>query len=206
MSKKWAPLGAPGDLGAAPRLWWRKPLPKSASSKVCFRTKTDALNVFADYNRSTIDNYGGEDAVHRPSEFDAINHIYDLTGKRKVRTIAQALWESLRTKRGPYCLDDINVQLLNRTAPGEKGVGFQIPAAAEEAALVSEEATYYEDQAIDEGRIADCFNVRRFVRRKGRKRAARSDIRRKQRVARQCVCRDDRGRFATCPTYEDVPF
>jgi len=200
--KKWPPFGL---LDAAPRFWWRKSLPKRALSKVCFRTKTDALNVFADYNRTTIDNYGGEDALHRPSEFEAINHLYDLKDKRKVRTIAQALWESLRVKRGPYCLDDINVQILNETAPGEKGVGFQVPDVAQEAALVSEEEGYHEGRAIDEGRISDCFNVRRLVRqRKGR--AARSELRRR-RTERQCVCRDDRGRFIKCPAYEpEVPF
>lgn len=198
MSKKWPPFGL---FDAPPKLWWRKSLPKRAFSKVCFRTKTDALNVFADYNRTTIDAYGGEDALHRPSEFEAINHLHDLKGKRKVRTIAQALWESLRTKRAPYCLDEIDVQILNRTAPGEKGVGFQLPDVAQEAALVSEEEPYYESQAIEEGRITDCFNVRR----RGR-RYARTELRRR-RTERQCVCRNDRGRFIKCPTYEpEVPF
>jgi hypothetical protein len=192
----------PWELEGAPPNWWRKPLPKGAYGRSCFRTKSDALRVFADYNRDTIDAYGGESAVHRPAEFDAINAFYDLRGKRRVRTIAEALWEVLRGEP-PWCLSEIDVALLNRTTPGQYGRGFQIPQHAEEERLLSAQERYYEDQAIREGRITDCFtNVAPPAPpAKGRR------GRRRSRTIRQCVCRGPRGRFVKCPRYEEpVPF
>jgi len=191
-------------LEGAPPNWWKQSLPKSAYSRRCFRTKTDALRVFVDYNRETIDRYGGESAVHRPAEFDAINWRYELKGKRKVRTIGDAIWEALRGER-PWCLDEIDVDLLNQTTPGQYGTGFRIPGWAEEERLVSGEEAYYEDQAIREGRITDCFTNTSPPTPRSKKR--RTPLR--PRKIRQCVCRNERGRFTKCPTYEElepVPF
>ncbi len=104
-----------GALDAPPRLWWRTPIPRK--QQVCYRTKTDALNVFRNHNQDVIDTYGGEDAPHGPAEFDAINERFNLRGKRRVRTTAGALWYAL-VGGPPWCLDNIDVDLLNQTAVG----------------------------------------------------------------------------------------
>lgn len=113
-----AALGAPGDD------WWRRPM--RYEHKLCHRTKHEALMAMRDANRATIDAWGGLDASGPPSEFDSINARYGLKGPKAVRTIAQALWVAM-PPRPPYCLDEIDLDALNATAPGAKGNGFQLP-------------------------------------------------------------------------------
>ena len=109
--------------------WIRRPIPPVR--KRCYRLKANALNVFRDANRHIIERYGGETYNVSPSEFDAINHKYGLRGRRRVRNIAEALWEALRGGR-PYCLTDIDLDALNDTSPAreaeaEMGVRFELP-------------------------------------------------------------------------------
>ena len=73
--------------------WWRKATPEE--DRVCYDTKTKALKAFLDTNYEVVQNYGGVDYAASPSEFDAINHKYNLQGKRGARTIAQAVGESV---------------------------------------------------------------------------------------------------------------
>ncbi len=194
-----------GVLDAPPRLWWRVPQPRK--QQVCYRTKTDALNVFRNRNHAVIDRYGGEDAVHRPAEFDVINHRFDLRGKRRVRTIAEALWYAL-PNGPPWCLDQIDLDLLNQTTPGRAGVGFQLPEYVVDRMVDRESERHEEERAIDEGVVTDCF-TRHRSRRRGifRPDGTRRTVPHADRE-RACVCRDRRGRFAKCtPTYtDDVPF
>lgn len=104
--------------------WWRRPI--RYEKKLCHRTKHEALQAMRDANRATIDEWGGLDASSPAAEFDSINARYGLKGDKKVRTIAQALWVSM-PPRPPYCLDEIDLDSLNATAPGSKGNGFQLP-------------------------------------------------------------------------------
>lgn len=124
-----------------PRNWWTRRAPRR--TRVCYPSKTDALNVFRQHNQDVIDNYGGESYAQSPAEFDAINHKYGI----RVRTIAEALWASMPPE-SPYCLDSIDVEALNDTSPGrEHPIGFQLPDWVEEERWLRREAEHYEPES-----------------------------------------------------------
>jgi len=127
--------------------WWQKSLPAD-THKISYKTKTDALNVFLDFNRAIVDDYGGESMKHSPESFEAINHRFGIEGKRRVDTIAKAVWWAL-PPGSPYYLEDIDVELLNETAPAiynPRGLVFRIPDYVEEAALLEKEAEYWQER------------------------------------------------------------
>jgi hypothetical protein len=105
--------------------WWRKAAPEK--DHVCYDTKTKALKAFLDTNYDIVQHYGGADYEVSPSEFDVVNHKYSLHGSRVARTIAQAVWAAMPEGR-PFCLDRIDVDVLNDTSPArETGSLFRLP-------------------------------------------------------------------------------
>lgn len=117
-------------------------------TRVCYKTKRDALNVFLDWNTNIINDYGGSTAKHSAESFEAINHKFDIKGKRRVDSIAKAAWWVLPAG-SPYYLEDIDVEILNRTAPAiynDRGLSFSLPDYAEERRLVDQEQQYWEDK------------------------------------------------------------
>ena len=143
-ANKLAALGL-GDASRGPERWWTRPVQESPF-KGCFSTKTAALKAFVEANRALIDEYGGLDYQVSPSEFDAINHKYSLTGKRRVRTIADALWVAMPAGR-PFCLDRIDLDALNDTSPARQrdDAAFVLPDEAYADAIAAEEARYYRE-------------------------------------------------------------
>ena len=131
------------DLSHSTQLanWWRKATPEE--DRVCYDTKTKALKAFLDTNYEIVQNYGGVDYAVSPSEFDAINHKYNLHGKRAVRTLAQAVWAAMPEGK-PYCLDRIDVDTLNDTSPSrESHLAFRLPDYVYEAEFAAEEERYH---------------------------------------------------------------
>lgn len=131
------------DLSHSTQLasWWRKATPEE--DRVCYDTKTKALKAFLDTNYEIVQNYGGVDYEVSPSEFDAVNHKYDLHGKRSVRTIAQAVWAAMPEGK-PYCLDRIDLDALNDTSPArESQLAFRLPDYVYEAEFAAEEERHY---------------------------------------------------------------
>ncbi len=127
--------------------WWTQTLPKDAG-QACYRRKRDALNVFLDYNRGIVDDYGGESMKHSPASFDAINQQFDIKGSRRIDTIAKAVWWAMPVG-GPFCMENVDLDLLNRTAPAEfnqRGLQFELPEPALEEKLAREELEYYQQQ------------------------------------------------------------
>lgn len=193
----------------APRAWYTKPIPKKR--QLSYRRKTDALNVFRSENQQIIDHWGGETIGAAPSEFDAINQRYDYHGKNAVTTISDALWASLPASSGPpYQLEDIDVELLNATSPGQYGRGFRLPDYVEDAIAERELTTGQEELFVEQFERADCFT-------KYRDQAGRFNGRGRRPAGvgreRSCQCRTERGRFVACPVHaapvidvEDVPF
>jgi len=105
--------------------WWRRAAPEE--DHVCYDTKTKALKAFLDTNYDIVQNYGGADYEVSPSEFDAVNHKYGLRGSRVATTIAQAVWAAMPEGK-PFCLDRIDVDVLNDTSPAhESGSLFRLP-------------------------------------------------------------------------------
>lgn len=133
-----------------PKGWWNKKAPKK--ERDCYRRKRDALNKFREYNQRVIDDYGGESYEQSPAEFDAINRKYGLEGKRKVQSIAEALWVALPAERPkpfgrPFCISSIDLEALNDTSPGKyHPVGFRMPSYIFEEGVEAEEAAYYREQ------------------------------------------------------------
>lgn len=127
------------DAVRMPRLWWRQRPPRE--TRVCYPTKTEALTVFLDVNRALVDNYGGASYEVSPAEFDAINHKYGTDA----RMIAEAVWAALPAqKRGPYCLDAIDIDALNDTSPArEFDLGFQLPDWVHEDDYETGQEAYY---------------------------------------------------------------
>ena len=132
--------------GRAPANWWRAKPP--GDQRACYATKTAALTTFLDVNRDVSQNYGGVDYRVSPSEFDAINHKYDLRGKSAARTIAEDVWAAMPEHK-PYCLDRIDLDALNDTSPAREGMAFRLPDHAYESAMVDEEARHYARVDID---------------------------------------------------------
>ena len=133
---------ASSELGRMPARWYERQPPRR--DKVCYRTKTAALNKFRDWNYAIIENYGGESYNVSPAEFDAINHTYSLRGKRAVRNIAQALWAVMPSGR-PFCLTDIDLETLNRTSPArEARRNFQLPDYVHDWLAIREQERYYQ--------------------------------------------------------------
>lgn len=126
--------------------WWLKTTPED--DRVCYDTKTKALKAFLDTNYEVVQNYGGADYEVSPSEFDSINHKYNLHGKRAARTIAQAVWAAMPEGK-PYCLDRIDVDALNDTSPArEAATAFRLPDFVYEAAMAQEEERYYRSREL----------------------------------------------------------
>lgn len=192
--------------GRPPRFWYRRKPPRK--KRVCYRVKSDALREFLDWNWKIVEEYGGESYPAGCSEFDAVNHKLGLDKKSCARSISDAVWHALPGSghRGgpPYCLDQIDLEALNDTAPGRIGPGFELPDRVLEYLAEREQEARYDDLAIHDMGASDCFTSfrhrGRFV---GRKMP---DT--KQGREHRCVCRDEQGRFASCSVRypEDVPF
>ena len=121
--------------------WWHKAAP--TEDRVCYDTKTKALKAFLDTNYEIVENYGGADYAVSPSEFDSINHRYDLRGSRSATTIAEAVWAAMPEGK-PFCLDRIDVDTLNDTSPArESNLAFRLPDYVYEAGIAAEEEKYY---------------------------------------------------------------
>jgi len=130
------------DLGRYVPGWWRKLTPADGSA--CFARKTDALKLFYDHNLQVIEPWG-IDRTASGGEFDSINVKYDLRGKKRVKTLAKALWEAMPAG-APYCIDKIDLEALNDTTPAKEAGGFRLPDVAVERQLVEQEERYYQEQ------------------------------------------------------------
>ena len=189
----------------APRQWWRRPLPKR--QRTSYRRKSDALNVFRSENQELIDTWGGETIGAGASEFDAINALYGFEGKHQITTIADALWVSIPASSGPpFFVEDIDVDLLNETSPGQIAGGFRLPDYVLESIAAREFELEGERAFVAEHETADCFT-------RHRSKSGQFNGRRRRPAGagreRTCVCRE-RGRFVRCPVHEpeleELPF
>jgi hypothetical protein len=130
--------------------WWDRPAPRD--ERVAYKTKTDALNVFIDANRGVVEDYGGEAMVHSPESFEAINHRFGIYGARRVDTITKAVWWAMPAGGPPWYLEDIDVELLNETAPAiynQRGLSFHLPDHVEQERLMAQEHEHWESRAFD---------------------------------------------------------
>lgn len=118
--------GLLGRLGGREDDWWKRRTKKPERGRLCYSTKTTALQAFRDANQDTIHSWGGLDVTSSPAEFDAINHKYNLRGRKAVKSLARAFWVTM-PNRPPYCLDHIDLNALNETSPGQHGRGFVLP-------------------------------------------------------------------------------
>lgn len=135
--------GGKEALRAMPDRWWTRRIPRD--SKLCYASKTDALNVFRSWNQSVIDEYGGETAGGSRGEFDALTKYGALP-----TNIAEALWLALpaeKTRKGHYCLEDIDVEALNQTSAGQHGAGFVLPEYVAEKLIDRQYEEYYRRDA-----------------------------------------------------------
>lgn len=146
-------------LGGRDSDWWKHHASERDRGRLCYKTKTAALQVFRDANRPTIDAWGGLDVSASPAEFDALNHKYSLTGKRAVRSLARALWVATPNKP-PYCLDRIDLEALNQTSPGQHGRGFVLPPWAYTQRTDDAERAHYEaeEAKAKESRLRRMFD------------------------------------------------
>lgn len=117
-------------------------------TKISYRTKRDALNVFLDHNSTVVEEVFDGLTRGVPDSYDNINHRFDLKGKRRVDNLAKALWWAMPTG-SPYYLEDIDVHMLNDTPAMQanyQGLLLQIPDYVEESRLLAKEMAYYEDK------------------------------------------------------------
>jgi hypothetical protein len=137
--------GGPEVLRAMPDRWWTRRAP--AGAKLCYASKTDALNKFREWNQQVIDEYGGETAGGSRGEFDALTRHGALP-----KNIAEALWLALPPERthygrGPFCLEDIDVEALNETSAGQNHpTGFTLPEYVSEKLIDRKYEEHYRDE------------------------------------------------------------
>lgn len=112
----------------------RELIGRADPSKVCHRTKREAARAFIAANDHVVQEWGGLDLESTGGEFDAVNERYGLRGKRRARTLADAIWHALPSRR-PYCLDRVDLDTLNETAPALELGPFRLPDAAAVASL-----------------------------------------------------------------------
>jgi site-specific DNA-cytosine methylase len=125
--------------------WFDKPAPKA--DQMCYATKTDALNKFLDHNWRIVDEvFRGPNYNHGYEGFDNLSDYHRLKGKRRVDTLAKAVWFALPGPR-PWCLNNINLELLNEGDIAQRaGVEFTLPDFAEEQMMVEEEERWWQEQ------------------------------------------------------------
>jgi hypothetical protein len=146
-------VGAKESLQTMPHGWWLKRAPRS--DRLCYDTKTDAMNKFREWNQAVIDNWGGETAAGSKGEFDAMTKH----GARP-KNVVEALWVALPPERtrygkGPFCLTDIDIEALNETSPGKDHVtGFTLPEYVSEALIDKRYEEYYRSQVAGRRRAA----------------------------------------------------
>jgi len=104
------------------------------AGKVCYPTKTEAARAFIGANQDVIQGWGGLDLRATGGEFDSINERYELKGKRRAATLADAIWHALPSQR-PYCLDRVDLATLNETRPAVELGAFRLPDVAAVARL-----------------------------------------------------------------------
>lgn len=93
---------------------------------VCYPTKGQAVRAFVSRNQALTNQAGGVDQEQTGGEFDAVNEKRGLRGKRKVKTLGGAIAAVLPTQR-PYCLNELDLETLNETAPALEVGGFVLP-------------------------------------------------------------------------------
>ena len=91
----------------------------------------------------STDAWGGLYNAGSRGEFDSVNERYGLRGKRRVKNIAQAVSVAIPK---PFCLDKIDLDVLNETAPGRE-IKFKLPYDVEEAIASRRYAEHYEQFA-----------------------------------------------------------
>ncbi|MBT8453920.1 MAG: DNA cytosine methyltransferase [Deltaproteobacteria bacterium] len=128
-----------------PKGWTDKPAP--TADTMCYRTKTDALNKFLDYNWRIVEEvFRGPNFDHGYEGFDNISDYQALKGKRRVNTLAKAVWFALPGPK-PWCLDNINLDLLNDSDIAQRaGARFSLPSFAEEQKMIEQEEEYWKEQ------------------------------------------------------------
>lgn len=109
------PRTAPAD--------WTAARDESSADKVCYASKGQALRVFVAWNEHTVESWG-LDTKATGGEFDAVNERHGLKGAKRVTTLRGALVRALDGK--PYCLDRIDLEMLNETQPGREHP-FRLP-------------------------------------------------------------------------------
>jgi hypothetical protein len=133
----------PAPLEGVPD-WWRGPVRKG---NVCYPTKGEALRAFYHANHNQIDNWGGLQQRGSKGEFDAVNEKYDLRGKKRATNMAEAFWHAMPPGK-PFCVDRIDLDALNDTAPGRQQP-FELPYDVIEARAMQR---HYEDLSGGRGR------------------------------------------------------
>lgn len=145
--------GPIGAFGLYVPDWPKKPTPAPRTNAcirrgrpVCYRTKTDALNVFKEHNSHVLESKGGG-LYYRDTSgdmFEPINHKYGLEGRHKVKTMRDALWVAMPSG-APYCLDRLDLAVLNELLPAQEAGGFRLPEYVYEEGGAGQEA-YYREQ------------------------------------------------------------
>src|SRR5262249_21923696 len=108
-------------------------------------TKGQAVRAFLDYPYNT-DAYERASGWHAPFEsaaWDPVNEHYGLRGKRRVRSLGDAVAAVIPGR--PYCLDRMDLETLNETPAAQEVGGFLPTEKAIAEDYAAQEAAYYEE-------------------------------------------------------------
>jgi len=122
--------------------WWRSSSPAPAA---CYPTKTALAKAIADRNIDLVEHWGGLERETGPGEFDSLNEKLELRGRRKIRSLGQAIWAAIPAGK-PFCHEAVDWGALNETTPAAaEGYRFEIPDEAIAEAGEEGEARYWRE-------------------------------------------------------------
>jgi hypothetical protein len=113
---------------------------------VCYASRRELGLVLLEWlkQRYGADTRGGAGHDARGGGFDAVNERYNLRGRRRVGTLAAAVGACLPRER-PWCLDRVDMETLNDTAPAREAGGFELPDAVHERRALMHQAELFDD-------------------------------------------------------------
>ncbi len=126
--------------------WQQRPYPKERidacikrGRPVCFRSRSDMLKALQGENVDVLEAIDPRDKSG--DTFDPVNVRLGLEGRRKARTIYQAMWAA--TAKGGRCLTDVDIKLLNEIEPIRRAGGLRLPGQVIENTADEAQAEYY---------------------------------------------------------------
>lgn len=138
-----------GTSGTGPRKPALRARPGEDLSRVCYTTRGACARAMLQWNIRIAESASGADQLSSDGAYDSVNEKYELRGKRRVRTLGDAILACV-PRDEPYCLDRFDLDTLNETRPGRDHGPFVLPDVVEEHKLNEKYRALIEEGGAEE--------------------------------------------------------